>query len=231
MKLFDIWRKRAEETPAQKNEKAAEEESLDIYSGMRVEVTTDAGQILFVAKLMGLHGKKAELHQYSECEIVKDVETIHARIRGYSDYERKAVYMEGIITPGPKHIWQVEELTIVRVGNDRAFFRLTTNLDATATMFSGLAMGEKPCKLLNISVGGAGVSSEYRYHEGDKFLLKVRLLEDRPESAMFSQIVRVVEKDEGKFEYGCRFLELTEVDQEQIARNIFAAQRQKRGRS
>jgi hypothetical protein len=231
MKLFDIWRKRAEETPAQKNEKAAEEESLDIYSGMRVEVTTDAGQILFVAKLMGLHGKKAELHQYSESEIVKDVETIHARIRGYSDYERKAVYMEGIITPGPKHIWQVEELTIVRVGNDRAFFRLTTNLDATATMFSGLAMGEKPCKLLNISVGGAGVSSEYRYHEGDKFLLKVRLLEDRPESAMFSQIVRVVEKDEGKFEYGCRFLELTEVDQEQITRNIFAAQRQKRGRS
>lgn len=231
MKLFDIWRKRAEETPAQKNEKAAEEESLDIYSGMRVEVTTDAGQILFVAKLMGLHGKKAELHQYSECEIVKDVETIHARIRGYSDYERKAVYMEGIITPGPKHIWQVEELTIVRVGNDRAFFRLTTNLDATATMFSGLAVGEKPCKLLNISVGGASVSSEYRYHEGDKFLLKVRLLEDRPESAMFSQIVRVVEKDEGKFEYGCRFLELTEVDQEQITRNIFAAQRQKRGRS
>lgn len=231
MKLFDIWRKRAEETPAQKNEKAAEEESLDIYSGMRVEVTTDAGQILFVAKLMGLHGKKAELHQYSESEIVKDVETIHARIRGYSDYERKAVYMEGIITPGPKHIWQVEELTIVRVGNDRAFFRLTTNLDATATMFRGLAMGEKPCKLLNISVGGASVSSEYRYHEGDKFLLKVRLLEDRPESAMFSQIVRVVEKDEGKFEYGCRFLELTEVDQEQITRNIFAAQRQKRGRS
>ena len=231
MSLLELFRKRAKERPPQEDKDTNGTEELDIYSGMRVEVTTAAGQILFVAKLMGLHGDKAELHQYSEAAIVKDVETIHARIRGYSDYERKAVYMEGIITPGPKHIWQVEELTIVRVGNDRAFFRLTTNLDATATMFSGLAMGEKPCKLLNISVGGASVSSEYRYHEGDKFLLKVRLLEDRPESAMFSQIVRVVEKDEGKFEYGCRFLELTEADQEQITRNIFAAQRQKRGRS
>ncbi len=231
MSLLELFRKRAKERPPQEDKDTNGTEELDIYSGMRVEVTTAAGQILFVAKLMGLHGDKAELHQYSEAAIVKDVETIHARIRGYSDYERKAVYMEGIITPGPKHIWQVEELTIVRVGNDRAFFRLTTNLDATATMFSGLAMGEKPCKLLNISVGGASVSSEYRYHEGDKFLLKVRLLEDRPESVMFSQIVRVVEKDEGKFEYGCRFLELTEVDQEQITRNIFAAQRQKRGRS
>ena len=231
MSLLELFRKRAKERPPQEDKDTNGTEELDIYSGMRVEVTTAAGQILFVAKLMGLHGDKAELHQYSEAAIVKDVETIHARIRGYSDYERKAVYMEGIITPGPKHIWQVEELTIVRVGNDRAFFRLTTNLDATATMFSGLAMGEKPCKLLNISVGGASVSSEYRYHEGDKFLLKVRLLEDRPESVMFSQIVRVVEKDEGKFEYGCRFLELTEVDQEQITRNIFAVQRQKRGRS
>lgn len=231
MSLLELFRKRAKERPPQEDKDTNGTEKLDVYSGMRVEVTTAAGQILFVAKLMDLHGDKAELHQYSEAAIVKDVETIHARIRGYSDYERKAVYMEGIITPGPKHIWQVEELTIVRVGNDRAFFRLTTNLDATATMFSGLAMGEKPCKLLNISVGGASVSSEYRYHEGDKFLLKVRLLEDRPESAMFSQIVRVVEKDEGKFEYGCRFLELTEVDQEQITRNIFAAQRQKRGRS
>lgn len=231
MSLLELFRKRAKERLPQEDKDTNGTEEFDIYSGMRVEVTTAAGQILFVAKLMGLHGDKAELHQYSEAAIVKDVETIHARIRGYSDYERKAVYMEGIITPGPKHIWQVEELTIVRVGNDRAFFRLTTNLDATATMFSGLAMGEKPCKLLNISVGGASVSSEYRYHKGDKFLLKVRLLEDRPESAMFSQIVRVVEKDEGKFEYGCRFLELTEVDQEQITRNIFAAQRQKRGRS
>lgn len=231
MKLFDLWGKRAKEAPAQESEKAADEESLDIYSGMRVEVTTTDGRMLFVAKLMGLHGDKAELHQYSEAAISEVEEPLPVRIRGYSDWERKAVYMEGAIMPLPQNKWSVSELKVCRVGNDRAFFRLTTNLDATATMFSGLTMGERPCKLLNISVGGACIGSEHRYHEGDKFLLKVRLLEDRPESAMFTQIVRVIEKDEGKFEYGCRFLELTEADQEQIMQNIFAAQRQKRGRS
>lgn len=231
MSLLKLFSKRGKERPPQESKDVNDAEELDIYSGMRVEVTTDAGQMLFVAKLLGLHGEKAELHQYSESKIVKDVETIHARIRGYSDYERKAVHMEGMITPGPRHIWQVEELTVIRIGNDRAFFRLETNLDATATMFSGLAMGEKPCKLLDISVGGARVSSEYRYHEGDKFLLKVRLLEDRPELAMFTQVIRIVEKDKGSFEYGCRFLELTEADQDQITQNIFAAQCKKRGRS
>ena len=48
---------------------------------------------------------------------------------------------------------------------------------------------------------------------------------------MFSQVMRVIEKDGAGFEYGCRFLELTDADQEQITQNIFAAQRQKRGRS
>ena len=94
-----------------------------------------------------------------------------------------------------------------------------------------MTMGEKPCKLLNISIGGACISSEYRYHDGDKFLLKVRLLEDRTESAMFSQVMRVIEKGDAGFEYGCRFLELTDADQEQITQNIFAAQRKKMGRS
>lgn len=229
MSLLDLFNKKAKTQPPQESKEAAQE--LDIYSGMRVEVTTHTGQILFVAKLLGLHGNKAELHQYSESEIAGDVESIHVRIRGYSDYERKAVYMEGVIASGPQRIWQVENLTVVRVGNDRAFFRLETNLEATATTFSGLGMGERPCKLLNISVGGASISSEHRYHEGDKFLLKVRLLEDRPESAMFAQVVRVIEKDGGRFEYGCRFIELTEPDQERITQNIFAVQRQKRKRS
>lgn len=231
MNLLNLFNKKAKGQRPQEGKQADSTEGLDIYSGMRVEVTTDKGQVLFVAKLLGLNGNKAELHQYSEYEAAEDAEALHVKIRGYSDYERKAVCMEGIITPSPRHIWKVEELTVVRIGNDRAFFRLETNLDATITMFSGLTIGEKPCKLLNISIGGASVSSEYRYYEGDKFLLKVRLLEDRPESAMYAQVVRVIEKDEGKIEYGCQFLGLTEADQEQITQNIFAAQRKKRGHS
>lgn len=231
MKLFNIFGKKVNEQPFREDEKAERSEELTAYSGIRVEVTDNDGRMLFVAKLLGLCGSRAELHQYSEAAVSWEGEPLPVRIRGYSDHEKKAVYMEGIITPLPRNIWAVEELKLCRIGNDRAFFRLSTDLDASATMFSGLEMGEKPCRLLNISVGGACISSEYRYHEGDKFLLKVRLLEDRPESAMYSQIVRITEKEDAAFEYGCRFLELTEEDQEKITRNIFAAQRQKKSRT
>lgn len=228
MKLFDLFGKKTKEAPSP----AVEDnwDDLEVYSGMRVEVTTMEGSLLFVAKLQGLCGSKAVLHQYSETE--REVtEPLPVKIRGYSDHARKAVYMEGVIAPTSKHVWDVTELTVSRVSNDRAFFRLDTNLDATATMFSGLAMGEKPCKMLNISVGGAYIVSTYRYHEDDKFLLKVRLIEDQPESALFCRVLRAVEKENQKFEYGCQFIEITEDDQEKIIQSIFATQRQRRGRS
>lgn len=232
MGLWELLRKKGgdkkTEAPVQ-----AEENELEAYAGMRVEVTTFAGELLFVAKLMCLHGNAAELHQYSEAaeEPPEDAEPVRVQIRGYYDRDRKAVYMEGTISPLPKHVWKVEDLALIRITNDRAFFRLDTNIDATATTFGGLNAGEKACKLLNISVGGACISSDLAYREGDKFLLKVKLLEDRDISAMYCEIIRVIDRGEDRLEYGCRFLELNENDQEKITQNIFAVQRKQRGKN
>lgn len=228
MKLFDLFGRRQKEQPPQREHE--EDKELQIYSGMRVEVTAPDGRLLFVAQLRNLREKGAELYLYSESALPPDSEPLPACIRGYNDHNRKAVYMEGVISPMPQNIWKVEELVVRRVGNDRAFFRLDTNLDATATMFSGLSMGERPCKLLNISVGGACITSETPYHEGDKFLLKVKLLADRPESVIYSEVMRIIHKGRDKVEYGCRFLELTEEDETKITQNIFTVQRQQRSR-
>ncbi len=225
MGFLDFWKKREAEAPAP----PPEEPERECYSHMRVEVTTFDGQLLFVAKLMNHRGEMAELHQYSETELSMESETpIRVRIRGYHDHLRKAVYMEGYISPQPKHIWLVSRLYVARVGNDRAFFRLDTDIEASVTKFIGRNAGEKPCRLLNISVGGAGISSDQQYWEGDKLLLTVRLMEDRDPSIMYCQVLRVIEKEEGRYEYGCQFLEMTEADEEKITQNIFAAQRKNR---
>ena len=217
--------------PSKEAEEEPPREEPEVYSGMRVEATTPDGQLLFAAKLEGLRGDKAELHQYTESTVSEETEPLQARIRGYNDRKRKAVYMEGVITPKPKHIWQVEELKVVRAGNDRAFFRLDTSLDATITTFGGFNSGEIPCKLLNISVGGACVGTEHIFHEHDKFLLKVKLLEDRDTSMMYCEVLRIIERKDSKLEYGCRFLELNEADQDRITQNIFAVQLKERAGS
>lgn len=236
MGLFDWFGKKNKQEEIFEDEATTETPELDHYSGIRVEVATFEGEILFVAKLMRIHGNTAELHQYSEAAIspenatpdLVEVEPLRVKIRGYSDHERKAIYMEGTITPKDHHICHVEDLTFVGINNDRAFFRLSTNIEANITVFGGIAPGEKKCKLLNISVGGACISTEYQFHEADRFLLKVNLLEDRPLSVMYCQVLRIIEKNENIFEYGCKFLELTEEDQETITQNIFEAQRKQR---
>lgn len=205
--------------------------SIAVYSHMRVEVTSQEGQLLFVAKLMNLQGNRAELHQYSDVGFTPGDEPVPVHIRGYHDHLRKAVYMEGLISPLPHHIWQVENLSVARVGNDRAFFRLDTNLDASITKFGSMGAGPQPCKLLNISVGGARISSPQRFWEGDKFLLTVALFDEREPSLMFCQVLRVVEKEGEPYEYGCQFLEVTEADEGKITQNIFAIQRKMRGGS
>ena len=101
MKLFKLFGKKTDTQPP-KTERENNEDELQIYSGMRVEVTAMDGRMLFVAKLMGLYGNQAELHQYSEAAIPQE-EPFPVRIRGYSDRDRKAVYMEGVISPLPQN--------------------------------------------------------------------------------------------------------------------------------
>ena len=72
MNLLKLFGKRAEE-PAKEEEP---EEELDVYSGMRVEVTDADGRMLFVAKLLGLRGSQAELHQYSESDLPQEEEPL-----------------------------------------------------------------------------------------------------------------------------------------------------------
>ena len=47
---------------------------------------------------------------------------------------------------------------------------------------------------------------------------------------MYCHILRVISQENSKYEYGCQFLELNEMDQEKITQNIFAVQRKQRGR-
>ena len=104
MGLFDLFRRLAQEERGEPERPAEkpEDDELEIYSGMRVEVTSLQGQMLFVAKLTSLRGNTAQLNQYSEAELVQeadDAEPVRVCIRGYNDHERKAVYMEGSISP------------------------------------------------------------------------------------------------------------------------------------
>lgn len=229
VKVFDAFKKRDRDDMTEKEKKSVDIKELEIYSGMRVAVETPERELLFLANLQDPYKGTAKLCQCSSEGAASDEELLQAsgpmrvKLRGYNDRKRKAVFMEGMITPGPKHRWQIEELTVTKVENERTFYRLNTDMDAVIAAAEGGTAGERRCRLLNISEGGASISAEYPYRKGDRFLLKVRLLEKESEVVLYCEVLRVAEKSGSRFEYGCHFLDLTKADEEQLAQSIWAA--------
>ena len=56
MGLFDAFRKSPKERRAEQAHRRAMREDLEVYSGMRVEVTSGDGRVFLVAKLLELRG-------------------------------------------------------------------------------------------------------------------------------------------------------------------------------
>ncbi len=228
MGLFDLFGKKMKEELPEETGEAELLEDTEAYSGIRVEVMTFDDELLFAAKLMDFKKDTAELYQYPETGMPSGGESLPVRIRGYSAFKRKAVYMEGVITPEMKQMWRVEDIVIKKVENDRAFFRLNMDTDAVLTLPDEPDAAEKICKLLNISIGGACIFSEDEYPMGSRFLLRTRLLEGGAEFSLSCEVLRIIEKDEAGYEYGCRFLEISEADQKKIIQSMFAIQSQRK---
>ncbi len=227
--LLGLFGKSAKERRAEESRRRAQEEDLEIYSGMRVEVTSDDGRMFLTAKLLDLRGDRAQLQPQTEGNLLAGTEEpIPVTLRGYSSKDGKAVVIEGTIRPGPSGVWQAERLVLIKRSNDRAFFRVDTSIDAGITPMGSFSVEEETCKLLNISVGGACVGTKQRYNVGDKFILRVKLLPDLEPSLMFCQILRIIERKHDYFEYGCRFLRLSTSDEERILQIIFDLQRKRR---
>lgn len=228
MRLLERLSRKAEKGSAGNPKKISGTWELEIYSGMRVLVENLEGNLLFIATLKDPQMQTAELYQYSEMEFLQDTAAeafpdaapVPVRIRGYNDNKRKAVFMEGNMTPKLKHVWQIENLTVTAVENERSYPRLDTDLDAVIMVSDGTDAEERACKLFNISIGGAGIGLDQPYHKGDKFFLKAKLFGDRQTFVVYCEVLRVTQKDASQFEYGCQFLELTESSQEQIRQFI-----------
>ena len=229
MGLFGFFRKTAKQEEEEAAERLARAEDLEVYSGMRVEVTSSDGRMFFAAKLSGLRGDRAQLVPLVEGSLMsKSEEPAPVTMRGFSSRENKAVVLEGRVRPGPASSLYVEHLTLVKRGNDRAAFRMDTDISAFITPLKQFDGIKESCKLLNLSAGGVCVGSQVRHNVGNKFTLWAKLLPGQDTSALTCQVVRIIQRRHSYYEYGCRFLDLKPAEEERIMQIIFEMQRRTR---
>ena len=223
MGLFGFFGKKAET-----HKKSAEREpsELDDCLGIKVEVSGADGYLFFTARVLEVEGNSARLHRLSGSDLGGGSGPRQVRIRGYSSRKRSVICLEGLMKPVSEDVWEAEDLVVTKTGNDRAYFRLDTDLDVSVVI-SGRTENENDGRLRNISLGGACVVLNHKVESGDTILLKVRLDEDAPESSIFCRVLRVTETEEGVYEYGCQFIRLTEDDQDRITQMILQAQKRR----
>ena len=229
MGLFGLFGKSPRQREEEESQRRAQAEDLEIYSGMRVEVTSDDGRMFLVARLTGLRGDHAQLRPATGGSLLTTLEEpVLVTLRGYSSKEKKAVILKCTVRSSGRDVWQAEHLVLVKRSNDRAFFRMGTSLAGKLAPLGQLNVPLEECRLLNISVGGACISTGIRHNIGDKFLLWSKLTPDSEVIQVSCQIVRINERKYGSLEYGCRFLDLSEAEEERILQIIFNMQRQGR---
>lgn len=230
MGLFGLFGKKHRKAAAPEQEEGP---FLEDYAGMEAAVTDlEEGDLLFTAKLLGVEGTSGRLHQISQMvtAVRETEEPLPVQLRGYSGRKSKAAYLTGTIRPSEENrVWTVENLALAKLENDRSFFRMGVEMDAAVTPVERPGAAEEPCKLVDLSVGGARLSSNYPHQAGERLLLSLDLTQGKTPSTVLCQVLRVIGQ-EGDYEYGCRFIELGEADQDRITQILFALQRKQSGR-
>ncbi len=223
MGLFDAFRKSPKERQAEEARKRAAREDLDVYSGMRVEVTSGDGRIFLVARLSDLRGDRAQLEPGANGSLLTWSDKPQpVTLRGYSSKEGRTVIMEGTIRMGANRLWQAERLGLVEQSEQRANIRVGTDLMGSFTLIDRPSVPEECCQIKNIGMGGACIGSQARRDVGDKLSVWVEQLLELEDVPLTCQILRIDNRKPGYFEYGCRFVDLSEETERHLFRAVYA---------
>lgn len=218
MGLFDFFGKSGKQRKRERAAELARNEDLEVYSGMRVEVTTDDGRMFLAAELTDLRGDRVRLIPRIDGSLLtKGDGPVPVTIRGFSSKENRAVVMKARIRLSPSGSWQAERLALVKRGDNRASVRVSVDTDGFLS-FEGL---QEPCRVVNMSTGGVCVGTPVRHNVGEKLTLWLTLPVRSGTLTLPCQILRINERRHGYFEYGCKFLEMPEEQENRLTRSIF----------
>lgn len=139
----------------------------------------------------------------------------------------------GVVASSTKDKLEITDLDSWDGKERREFFRQRLSEEATVVRLDkdGNPELNVECKLLDLSAAGIRFSCSENYWMVDDYV-RVTWKRETPQKETFKflcQIVRVNKTYAGNF-YGCKFVDLTERDQDDLLRAIFAMQQLERRR-
>lgn len=197
----------------------------DLYNGMKVEVLTPANALIFVGRIQLLTGNQVDVLGETGGFLPRALYNQRVKLRCFQR-DGDTFTLNGTVGPNDPKFWRIEKLQSLQSSENRSFFRQNIGVDGQI-----LASGQKfPCKVLDVSAGGARVLTSKLLQLESTFQLEASLL---PTEAPFTLTCRVkrtsvraqTASPMKKFEYGCQFVEVPPRVQERLLQVIFTLQR------
>lgn len=194
---------------------------------MRVEVLTPTGVPLFTGRVRSLGDDALEVQSESGDFLPRAVYGQAVRLQGAQE-DGAEFTLDGSVGPNAPNFWRVERLRLPRTAQHRESFRQQSGTDGLIYLAKTLQGQKRPCKVLDISGGGARVVTKALFKPQDVFYLSVALLPEEPSFTLPCLVKRVqnhAKSDGQTFSYGCQFQDLPPQEQERLVQAIFTLQR------
>ena len=196
----------------------------ELYSGMRVEVTTPENHLLFVGRLKIYGAGVLEVRCEPEGQAPQAMYKQAVKIRGFQK-NAQAFSLNGTVCRSCEDFWHIENLQFLQSRDHRDFFRQHAELKGTVIPNQRYREQEQlPCVVQDISASGVRLTVKKEFEVGSVFLMELTVVS---EEAPFAFTCQVEWRNQRRrdFEYGCHFQNLPEKEQERLLQAIFALQR------
>lgn len=141
-------------------------------------------------------------------------------VRGY-DERMEPFTIRGMITKSSMTRCVVSHLEIIHHDNMRKSIRYPLSPPTTVYVLEDPATDvSHKCQLMNISTGGACISSSHIFYVGQLLNLQVELIKHAGHIAYRCKVVRAVELPDGNYEYGLFFDQLDKSQTNALLRDI-----------
>ena len=207
-------------------EDGADEELSELHNGMTVSVETAEGAELFRGRISG----------YTRGDTMMTLErlprALSFRILNLNtnvllrvcDEEMQQFILKGTVQESTRLVCRFKDVKLKPIDETRESFRLPMRTEAELYYMSDdKRSNPEDCTLVDISIGGACIESEYLHAEDEVLRLKIKL-EDYVPMEFVGEIIRVVEFRPGRFRYGFLFAQLRESERTDLTRTLYNLQ-------
>lgn len=198
--------------------------SGELSLGMRLDVATPEGKPLMAGRITDLGDASLTLERLPGGLAFK-LCSLDASLCA-SGYDRRMVpiSMRASVQESTRTLLRLKNIQLLTYPENREAFRLPLSVPVSLYRREDEHYkSPEECTLVDISIGGACIQSEYVHDEDEVLRIRVKL-DDYTPLSFVGQIVRCMEYAPGQFRYGLLFAQLTEEETTSLNRILFNLQ-------